>query len=61
MIERLEGEVEADTTEKAFCEKELSKRNVKKAGKQPRLIKCQHPALLRGKVARGSGIGQTPP
>ena len=33
MIERLEGEVEADATEKAFCDKELSETNVVKADK----------------------------
>ena len=31
MIERLEGQAESDATEKAFCDKELSETNVKKA------------------------------
>ena len=33
VIERPEGEAEADATEKAFCDKELSETNVVKADK----------------------------
>ena len=31
MIERLEGQAESDATETAFCDRELSETNVKKA------------------------------
>merc|ERR1712048_613870 len=59
MIERLESEAESDATEKAFCDKELSETNVKKADKTAEIDKMStkidqmstRSAQLKGEVA----------
>merc|ERR550539_1397874 len=59
MIERLEKEAESDATEKAFCDKELSETNVKKADKTAEIDKLStkidqmstRSAQLKGQVA----------
>jgi len=59
MIERLEGQAESDATEKAFCDKELSETNVKKADKTAEIDKMStkidqmstRSAQLKGEIA----------
>ena len=59
MIERLEGEVESDAIEKAFCDRELSETNTKMADKTAEIDKLStkigrtstRSAQLKGEVA----------
>merc|ERR1719464_543971 len=59
MIERLENDAEADAAEKAFCDKELSETNTKKADKTDEIDKLStqidqmttHSAHLKGEVS----------
>merc|ERR1740121_1480091 len=54
MIEKLEGEADADATHKAYCDKELAETKVKQAGKNAEIAKIS--TNIDGMAARSAQL-----